>query len=519
MVRGIACGVVGLTALLMVPALGGCSLLVEFEAECEVVEDCASVGAGLSCVEGLCVSAATVDEPVDLLTAPCLTLYGADSPEEALGGDYLIIGTILPKSGGLADFGPDMEKSVAMAIAEINQGGGLADNTRLAVLGCDSATDSDTAVAAAEHLVEVAKVPLIIGPAASGNVIDVFTQVAKAAGVVVITPSGTSPSITNQIDDDLLWRTVPSDAIQGEAIAEYIADVDYQRVAVYNRNDAYGSGLRDAIFDTLCADTANCTADRYFSRSWDPADDVYDFDLPALAEFEPEITVVIAFPDDAGAQFLNQASKDGHSNFIVTDGMKSDGLGQVPDGGSEPLVEYPLSLCKMVATAPAAPTGTNYAGFEDRFEGKWGHKPGLFTATSYDAAYLAAYAAVAAGGAGEAVTGASLAQGLKRLSKGTKVEPGASDFVDGKATLANGGAEGTIDYAGASGELNFDPDTGEAPGEVESFRYNVDDAAFVSTGVLLTLDESGESQYQAPVDASGLIGETCTELLAPGEGG
>ncbi len=500
--------------------LTGCSLLVEFERECEVIEDCAQVGTGLSCVEGLCVADADVaDEEVDLLTAPCLTLYGAESPEEALDEDHLIIGTIFPKSGGLSDFGPDMEKSVALAIAEINQGGGLADNTRIAVLACDSATDADTAVAAAEHLTEVAKVPLIIGPAASGNVIEVFTTVAKEAGVVVITPSGTTPSITNQLDDDLLWRTVPSDAVQGEAIARLIKEIAYQRVAVYNRDDAYGSGLRDAIVDTLCAEVADCSADRYFTRSWDPEDDIYDFDLPALAEFDPEVTVVIAFPDDAGAQLINQASKDGHTNLIVTDGMKSDGLGQVPDGGTEPLVEYPESLCNMVATAPAAPTGTNYAGFEDRFEGEWGHKPGLFTVTSYDATYLAAYAAVAAGAAGQAVTGASLAEGLMRLSEGTKVEPGSSDFVDGKAILANGGAEGTIDYAGASGELNFDPSTGEAPGEVESFRYNIDEEAFVSTGVILGFDEAGDTQFQPPADHSEVIGEQCLELLADDDAG
>lgn len=443
--------------------------------------------------------------PDDLLAAPCLTLYGAESAEEALGDDYVIFGTIFPKSGGLADFGPDMERAVVLAAEEINQAGGIL-GTKIAILACDSATSSYTSVAAAEHLTQVAKVPAIIGPAASGNVIEVFTQVAKDADTLVVGPSGTSPAITNMLDNDLLWRTVPSDAIQGGAVAQMILAAGFDRVAVYNRNDAYGAGLRDGVVDVLCADLSSCTEDRYFNVTWDPGDDVYDFDLPGLASFDPQVIVLIAFPDDAGAQLMNAASGQGHQRFILTDGMKADALGAEP----EPLVSDPVSLCQTIATAPAGPSGSIYDGFEDRFESAWGHTPGLFTSTAYDALYVIALAAVTARASGAAITGPNLAAGLKRLSGGAEHSPGSNGFIDATAKLAaTDGA--TIDYVGASGALDFDPDTGEAPGPVEAFVYDVDDEAFASVGVVLTAD----GEFQVPAPAGGLFGETCADIGTP----
>ena len=90
----------------------------------------------------------------------------------------------------------------------------------------------------------------------------------------MMSPAATSPQITDLSDDDLLWRTAPSDAIQGAAIANYLLkETTFNRIAIINRNDVYGNGLRDAILDPLC-ETFPCTDETQFYNS------VYDEKTP-----------------------------------------------------------------------------------------------------------------------------------------------------------------------------------------------------------------------------------------------
>lgn len=87
----------------------------------------------------------------------------------------------------------------------------------------------------------------------------------------MISPSSTSPAITNLPDNNLVWRTAPSDAIQGAAIGAHLLDENFERVAVVNRDDSYGHGLREAVQASFC-EPVRCTSDRYLTRSYPPRD-------------------------------------------------------------------------------------------------------------------------------------------------------------------------------------------------------------------------------------------------------
>ena len=87
--------------------------------------------------------------------------------------------------------------------------------------------------------------------------------------------------------------------------------------------------------------------------------------------------------------------------------------------------------------------------------------PDVFGAAgAYDIAYLLGYAA--AGLKGQPITGPSLATQLTRMSAGPQVDVG----TDINAALTKVSAGG-IDFNGASGPLNFDPKTGEAPSDIQ----------------------------------------------------
>lgn len=528
-------------AALFALAGGGCSAILDFDDECANTAQCK---AGLACYQGLCVDPTTVPGglpdvqapadsvadtasdvaadggpdgstdvtsdvpadvatdlppevvivPQDLLVAPCDLVYGVPL-EEALDDDVILLGTLLPKSGELAALGPPIRQAVELAIDEINQAGGLFGK-RLAILSCDSGTSVTQSVTGAHHLIDVGKVPAIIGAAASTATIGVFNDAAKPANVLVMSPASTSPAITDLPDNDLLWRTVPTDAIQGEAIGNYLLDAGFGKIAVINRDDAYGNGLRDAISSTICVTHACTDEDAYFVRSY--SETAFASDQSAivldLVGFAPDIIVLIAFPDD-GISFVEQAVTKGMTRYVVPDGLRSASL--ITEISSNE------ALCRMFGTNPASPTGDAYLSFELRFKSKYGAAPGTYSANAYDAAYLLAYAMVAAGL--EDLDGPAIAAGLRRLSAGTEVVAGSSALGSTIQHLA-ASSEATINFTGTSGALDFDAQ-GEAPSSIEGWEFDLDKNKVVSLGILFDADG-----YYSPTLGSAGGGQVCLAL-------
>nr|MCU0656818.1 hypothetical protein [Polyangiaceae bacterium] len=85
--------------------------------------------------------------------------------------------------------------------------------------------------------------------------------------------------------------------------------------------------------------------------------------------------------------------------------------------------------------------------------------------------------------AGEPVTGASIAKGLAKLvPQGSQVDSGPSALSAAFTTLRAGG---NIDFNGASGPLDFDLSTGEAPADIDIWcvtRNVSNKAVFKSSG-------------------------------------
>ncbi|MFP3345116.1 ABC transporter substrate-binding protein, partial [Halomonas sp. SIMBA_159] len=80
----------------------------------------------------------------------------------------------------------------------------------------------------------------IVGALCSGAAIAAANSVAIPADVVMISPSATSPEITNLDDNDTFFRVAPSDAYQGQVLADYVLDNGFDRVALTYINNDYG---------------------------------------------------------------------------------------------------------------------------------------------------------------------------------------------------------------------------------------------------------------------------------------
>lgn len=464
-----------LLTLSLAVMLNGCTLTTSFEGECQVDQDCLSKGWSLYCESNLCVSS-TEDQLVD--GEKCHRIY----PEGFDRERGILIGSLLPITGALSTRGPSRERAVYLAVDEINQAGGIGGRP-LGVLSCDSGTDPVVGEAAARHLVEAGHVAAVVGPCSSGVSTHVFTEVFHAAGVLVVSPSATAPSLTNLPDSGLFWRTAPSDAFQGAAIAAHLHSSGVTRIAVINRDDAYGNGLKSVVEEYLCLTEEDCSDARYFARSYRidsataSATDQSTI-IPALEDFAPEIIVLIGLLDD-GWTFLNILdSETTLTHFIVSDGMKNAKLFELNNAEIK---------TNLLGTAPAAPAGENYNQFNLRYKAKYnGETPGSYTAQSYDALYTIAYA-LGAHAPEQRPTGASLALQMRRLIGGESFSVGESNF-NAIIEVLRSNPDAIVNINGASGPLDFDLERGEAPADIEAWMLDTIKQEIMSIGVLFSAE-------------------------------
>ncbi len=509
-----------LLGALVCVATVGCSLVYDFPNECTTDDQCRVRGAGWVCRERFCVApgdTAPTDAGPDgdaagdtaelgpetatppLLFGPCDRLIGDITPEQALQGDTILLGALMPRSGQLAELGPYLDRALELAVDELNQNGGLFGR-KFAVLSCDDGTDPVQAVAAAEHLVDVAHVPAIIGAVSSGVTIEVFNRVAHPRGVLMLSPVASAPIITTIPDAGLLWRVAPSAAIQGRAMAHHLLTLAIERLAVVHRNDTWGNGIREALQEVYCAERP-CGGDDYLSANY--ADATISADQSAalvdIAAFDPDATVLISYIND-GALFLNLAAETDLRDFLLVDGAR--------DAVFLTLVSDAEILCRVFGTNFQAPGGALFDAFAIRYRANFQVDVVPYVPNAYDALYLLAYAyAHATAAVGEApVTGAALATGMRQLSAGRTIAAGPANWYLGVQTLQSGAS---IDYAGVSGDVDFAEDTDEIGSAVEGWRFNLTRGEPETLGLIYSLD----GVYQAPAAPSAADDEQCAAYL------
>src|SRR5207249_3379909 len=161
-------------------------------------------------------------------------------------------GALLPLTGALGLYGTSMANAVGLLEEQVNASGGIR-GTNLTVYVEDSQTDPNAARAAATDLIQNKGVQAIVGDAYAGGTLAAF-PVAQAAGVVMMSPSATSATLSTVDSGDLLWRTTASDRLQGKAAASLAwTNLSYQRIGVLARNDSYGRNIASSFDENFTA--------------------------------------------------------------------------------------------------------------------------------------------------------------------------------------------------------------------------------------------------------------------------
>ena len=366
-------------------------------------------------------------------------------------------------TGPIESLAPPIFNGAQLAISQINEQGGILGGQTLSIISADTTcTDASAAINAADRMINSENVTAIVGALCSGATIAAANNVAVPAGVVMVSPASTSPAIAEIDDNDLVFRTTPSDAYQGEVLARLLLSKGIDEVAMTFVNNDYGQGLANAFAATYEAE-GGVIAGR--AAHEDGRAD-YRSELGNLASSGAETLLVLAYADTSGQTILRQAYESGmFTQFIGADGMVGDSL--VNAVGADVLEG-------MIATRPGKPDIPGTETYAEAARAADMDPNAVFASQAYDAAFLLALAIEKNGSADRA--GLNEALRAVALPPGEVILPGEwSKAVD----LIAQGVE--INYEGAAGTQDFD-ERGNVPGVIEEMV--VRDGAFRAVGLI-----------------------------------
>ena len=274
------------------------------------------------------------------------------------------IGVIAPLTGEGATYGASMKRGFDLAF----------DNeTAYNILYQDSKFDSKLAVSILEKYINVDKVKVIYGEAASGVSLAMVPITDKNK---VIQFSSISSSDALQKSSDYFFRNVPRNDMQGKTAAEFVFNtLKFSDVAIFKDNDDYGLNLSKSfgeIFNSLggkiVLDEAYNSGDKDFKSQ--------------LSKIKSSGVKAVFIPGNyaESAIILKQATELGMDvSFIGGDGSYSPKLVEGAGAGAEGF------FCTIMGVDTS---NTFYNAFKIKFVAKYKQQPDVYDAYAYEAGII-----------------------------------------------------------------------------------------------------------------------------------
>ena len=234
------------------------------------------------------------------------------------------VGVILGYTGPIESLTKDMAAGAELAMKEVNASGGILNGRKIVpVRGDTTCTDAAAATATTERLITSDKISAIGGGDCSGVTTAMLKNVAMAKGIVMVSPSATSPALSTIPDNGLFFRTALSDARQGQVLADVLKEKGVMKAALTYTTNAYGKGLAESIKAKFSMIGGKIT----ISAAHEDGKGDYSAEVAALAAAGGDILIVAGYLDQGGKGII-QASLDSgaFSTFALPDGMLGDSL-------------------------------------------------------------------------------------------------------------------------------------------------------------------------------------------------
>jgi branched-chain amino acid transport system substrate-binding protein len=386
----------------------------------------------------------------------------------------ITIGIIISQTGAMASIGQQMAKSAQFAVKQINDAGGVNGCTLKGDLR-DDQTQPSVAVDQAKQLVDIGRVPLIVGSITSAASLAMLTSVTVPSKIVQITPASSSTSFTQLAKEGKLegrfFRTFTSDALGGVAAAKVAYDHVFKRPVIVYVNNDYGVNLAKEFQGTFAKLGGKPTQ----AIAYNPGQASYAPEVAKALQGDPEGLYLVATPGDGTTFVRTWISQGGKQKFLFSDGMLSDKF--FADIG-----------VKFLGDA----WGTRNSGLKSDSREIWakefdaamgaGSSTALATDRVYDAVVIATLAIQIAG----STKPDEIRDAVRKVQdeKGEVVGAGLENL---KKAFALAKAKKPIRYAGVLGPITFDQ-WGDITGPFLVMKVNAE-GKIAPTGTVLSKEE------------------------------
>ncbi len=366
------------------------------------------------------------------------------SATPALSADCdITIGLVMELTGPAGAYGQAGAKSVEMAFRDFNEAGGV-DGCKLVTDTRDSQSQGNVAVDQATQLVNIGKVPVVIGGIISSVSIPILTSVTAPAGVVQVSPASSSPTLTELgkqgKTNGVFFRTITSDALQGTAAAKYAIDQGLKKLAIIHVNNDFGVNMVKEFSDAFTKLGGTITS----TTPYNEKQASYSAEATAAMAGEPEALYLVSYPVDGATVARAWISGGGPAKFLMNDGMNSSDF--IEAVGAQYLNDAFGTSSGTTSTKSTEYFNANYKSFSG------GIKPDAPAADrSYDAGAIVALAAAKAGKGDAAAIKKAIPEVV--AEGGEPIFAGKDEFAKALALIKEGKP---IKYEGVIGPVTFD---------------------------------------------------------------
>lgn len=189
--------------------------------------------------------------------------YFSKNSKQSAVKEPIKIGFIGPLSGDAAAYGVDEKNATSLAVEEINKMGGV-NGRLLEIIYEDGKCSGKDAVSAAQKLINIDKVQIILGGACSGETLAI-APIAEQNKILLFSAFSSSPDITNA--GDYIFRNSPSDLDVAKGYAQYIVNKSgYKKIAIISESTDYASGVRKIFNEEVHNLGGTIVADEVFKQ-------------------------------------------------------------------------------------------------------------------------------------------------------------------------------------------------------------------------------------------------------------
>jgi branched-chain amino acid transport system substrate-binding protein len=313
----------------------------------------------------------------------CVMVILALTVPAAAQGDAIKIGVISSLTGSVSTYGQSVRNAVTMAVEDINAAGGI-NGRQISLIILDDKGDGTEAAQAARRLIDRENVALILGPVITPAVMAV-APICQAAGVPMLTPTGTGDQITSV--GDYIFRGAYKDSFQGRVMAQFA--IEYlglkEAAIIYDVANDYSVGLRTAFKTTFEELGGKIVAEESYSTG----DTDFSAQLTSLAMRNPEALFIPDYYSTAGPILMQARLMGMDAVMLGVDGWDSPDLSALAGGFEEG--GYIVNHYSADVDSPAT------QDFIARYKEAFGQAPDALAALGYDGTLIVAKALEAAG--------------------------------------------------------------------------------------------------------------------------